>query len=158
MISPRPSLLGHHSSVETAVAGRLPRGLGTVGIDAYCNSEKISETSRVFQPTSLLTHIFSRGCSSQVFCLNITQIIFYVANFQLIRNYGDQWFITLRFRLEKLTSYEPEDQKVEMLIKMATCINTLFCQSCYSVWNQRESFICPNIMIKNMEISIESYF
>jgi hypothetical protein len=29
---------------------------------------------------------------------------------------------------------------------------------CYGVYNQRESFICLDLMVKNMEVPIERYF
>jgi hypothetical protein len=29
---------------------------------------------------------------------------------------------------------------------------------CYGVYNQYESFICLDLMVKNMEVSIERYF
>jgi hypothetical protein len=34
----------------------------------------------------------------------------------------------------------------------------VFKEFCYSVWNQRKSFICPDLMIKNIEIYIMRYF
>jgi hypothetical protein len=29
---------------------------------------------------------------------------------------------------------------------------------CYSVWNQREPFICADLLVKNSEIHIDMYF
>jgi hypothetical protein len=29
---------------------------------------------------------------------------------------------------------------------------------CYGVYNQRELFICPNLMVKNREVPIDRYF
>jgi hypothetical protein len=31
-------------------------------------------------------------------------------------------------------------------------------ESCYSVWNQREQFIYPNLIVKNRKMHIERYF
>jgi hypothetical protein len=34
----------------------------------------------------------------------------------------------------------------------------LIIESCYSVYNQRELFICLDLIFKNSEVSIERYF
>jgi hypothetical protein len=36
--------------------------------------------------------------------------------------------------------------------------HSLFKEFCYGVYNQCELFICLNLMVKNKEIHIESYF